>query len=120
MGGGKGRSYDCSCALTGPMGDAGMLTAGGEGAADSLRERSSGKQVSVRLRLQLGVVGKAGVPPEGVGGVGVQETRRPPHCLDTHRHKKLQPCPRLEQQITFVQGPAQVQDLYPQSDKYDR
>lgn len=61
-----------------------MLTAGGEGAADSLRERSSGKQVSVRLRLQLGVVGKAGVPPEGVVGVGVQETRRPPHCLDTH------------------------------------
>lgn len=99
-----------------------MLTAAGEGAGDSLRERSSGKQVSVRLRLQLRVVGKAGVPPEGVVGVGmgVQETRRPPHCLDTHRHKKLQPCPRLEQQITIVQGPAQVQDLYPQSDKYDR
>lgn len=59
----------------------------GTGAADSLWQRSSRKQVSVRLWLQLHVISKAGVSLEGIMGVRVQETRRSPHCLHTYRHR---------------------------------
>lgn len=59
----------------------------GTGAADSLWQWSSRKQVSVRLWLQLHVIGKACVSPKGIVGVHVQETRRSPHCLHTYRHR---------------------------------